>query len=129
MAKVLIVDDNDAFRRLCAEFIKFDGHQVLTARSGRETVPLVRQERPDILLLDIMMPGVDGYEVCRQIKSDPEIKDTMVVMLTALPPNERFKSFQAGADDHITKPIESRRLRDLVRRLVERKGRGEDSAH
>jgi two-component system cell cycle response regulator len=120
MAKVLIVDDNESFRRLNAEFIKMDGHEVLTARNGRETIDLVRQEHPDILLLDIMMPGIDGYEICRSIKSDPDTQETMVVMITALPPSERFKSYQAGADEHITKPIQSRQLRDLVRRLVAR---------
>ena len=121
MAKVLVVDDNESFRRLNAEFIKMDGHEVLTARNGRETFDLVRQERPDILLLDIMMPGIDGYEICRQIKSDPDTQGTTVVMITALPPSERFKSDQAGADEHITKPIQSRQLRDLVRRLVARR--------
>ena len=126
MAKVLIVDDNEAFRRLNAEFIKMDGHTVLTARNGRETLDLVRQEHPDILLLDVMMPGIDGYKICRKVKSDPETQDTMVVMVTALPPHERFKSFQAGADEHITKPLQSRQLRDLVRRLVARKKQGDN---
>ena len=123
MVKVLIVDDSESFRRLNAEFIKMDGHEVITARTGRETVDLVRQERPDILLLDIMMPGVDGYQICRQIKSDAEIQDTMVIMLTALPASTRFKSFQAGADEHVTKPIQSRQLRDMVRRLAEQRRR------
>jgi two-component system cell cycle response regulator len=126
MAKVLIVDDNESFRRLNAEFIKMDGHEVLTARNGRETLDLVRREHPDILLLDIMMPGIDGYEICRKIKSDKSTQDTTVVMVTALPPNERFKSFQAGADEHITKPIQSRQLRDLIRRLVARKEQGDN---
>jgi CheY-like chemotaxis protein len=98
-----------------------DGHQVLIARSGRETLQLVRENQPDILLLDIMMPGIDGYEICRQIKSDPATRDTVVVMLTALPRTERFKSFQAGADEHITKPVPSRQLRETVRQLAERK--------
>ena len=126
MAKVLIVDDNESFRRLNAEFIKMDGHQVLTARNGRETLDLVRRERPDVLLLDIMMPGIDGYQICRSIKSDPDTQETMVIMITALPLSERFKSYQAGADEHITKPIQARQLRDLVRRLIARKKQGGD---
>jgi CheY-like chemotaxis protein len=126
MAKVLIADDSESFRRLNAEFLKMDGHQVLIARSGRETLELVREEQPDILLLDIMMPGIDGYTICRQIKSDPIMKDTMVVMLTALPQSERFKSFQAGADEHISKPVPSRQLRDTVRQLAARKKQDED---
>lgn len=118
MAKVLIIDDNVSFRRLNAEFLKLDGHEVLTADTGDGALDLVRRERPDILLLDIMMPGMDGYETCRQIKSDPQTEDTIVVMLTALPQSERFKSYQAGADEHVTKPLPSRELRDLVRRLM-----------
>ena len=119
MAKVLIIDDNVSFRRLNAEFLKLDGHEVLTSDTGDGALDLIRQERPDILLLDIMMPGIDGYETCRQIKSDPQTQDTLVVMLTALPHSERFKSYQAGADEHVTKPLPSRELRDLVRRLME----------
>jgi CheY-like chemotaxis protein len=65
-----------------------------------------------------MMPGTDGYEICRQIKDDPSTQDTMVIMITALPPSERFKSMQAGADEHISKPIESRQLRDMIKRLA-----------
>ena len=124
MAKVLIVDDSEAFRRLNAAFLKLDGHEVLTAHDGLETLHLVRTERPDVLLLDIMMPGTDGYEICRQIKSDPATCDTMVVMLTSLPRSERYRSFLAGAQEHVTKPIVSRQLRDLVRRLVENRERG-----
>lgn len=123
MAKVLIVDDNEAFRRLNAEFLKMDGHQVFSARNWRETLELVRQEHPEIILLDVMMPGMDGYDICRQIKSDPETAETVVVMVTALPPSERFKSFQAGAAEHITKPIQARELRDLIRRLARRPSR------
>ena len=128
MAKVLIVDDNDSFRRLNAEFIKMDGYQVLTARNGRETLNLVQQEHPDILLLDIMMPGIDGYEICRQIKADPDTQHTLVVMVTALPPSERFKSYQAGADEHVTKPLQSRQLRDLIKRLAARIKRSRKSS-
>jgi two-component system cell cycle response regulator len=103
-----------------------DGHEVLTARNGRETLDLVRREHPDVLLLDIMMPGIDGYAICRSIKSDPNTQETMVVMITALPPSERFKSYQAGADEHITKPVQARQLRDLVRRLIASKKQGGD---
>jgi two-component system alkaline phosphatase synthesis response regulator PhoP len=127
MAKVLIVDDSEAFRRLNAELLKMDGHQVLMARNGRETLDLVRTERPDILLLDIMMPGIDGYQVCRQIKGDPDLKATIVVMVTAISQSARYRSLQAGADQHITKPISAREMREMVRSFAQRKtgdGRG-----
>jgi CheY-like chemotaxis protein len=122
MAKVLIVDDSEAFRRLNAEILKMDGHQVLMARNGRETLELVRSERPDILLLDIMMPGLDGFEVCRELKGDPVTRGTVVVMVTALSESVRYRALQAGADEYVTKPITSRKMRDLVRTLTERGG-------
>ena len=125
MAKVLIVDDNEGFRRLNAEFLKMDGHQVLMARNGRETLGLVQAEHPDILLLDVMMPGIDGYQVCRQIKNDPATHETIIIMVTALSESERFKSYQAGADKHVTKPISSRDMREMVKRLVARKKRND----
>jgi CheY-like chemotaxis protein len=117
VSKVLIVDDNRSFRQLSAELLRLDGHEVLTAANGRETRRLLRSERPEIVLLDIMMPGDDGYAVCRQIKSDPATADTMVVVITALPREARYKSLQAGADAHLSKPIASRDLRALVNRL------------
>jgi len=120
MAKVLIVDDSEAFRRLNAEILKMDGHQVLMARDGRETLDLVRSERPDVILLDIMMPGLDGFDVCRELKGDPATRDTMVVMVTALSESARYRAIQAGADGYVTKPITSREMRDLVRTLTER---------
>jgi DNA-binding response OmpR family regulator len=122
MAKVLIVDDSEAFRRLNAEILKMDGHQVLMARNGRETLELVRSERPDILLLDIMMPGLDGFEVCRELKGDPVTRGTVVVMVTALSESVRYRALQAGADVYVTQPLTSREMRDLVRTLTERRG-------
>jgi len=128
MAKVLIVDDNESFRRLNAQFLKMDGHEVFMARNGRETLDLVQQEHPDILLLDIMMPGMDGYAVCRKIKSDPTTQDTMVIVITALPKSSRARAVLAGADEHVTKPVHSRRLRDMVRQLADRKQRAKRDA-
>ena len=120
MTVVLIVDDNQSFRQLNAEFLRMDGHVVLTAGGGWETLDLVRAERPDIVLLDIMMPGIDGYEICRRIKSDPATAQALVVVITALPPNARYKSLQAGADEHVSKPVTSRELRAIVHRLARR---------
>ncbi len=67
------------------------------------------------------MPGIDGYEVCRLVKSDPETRDTTVIMVTVLSEGERFKSYQAGADEHISKPISARQMRSMVQELVWRK--------
>ncbi len=119
MAKVLIIDDNEAFLELNAAFLSLDGHTVLTSDNAQETLKLVREERPDILLLDIVMPSMDGYQVCRQIKEDPATCDTLVVMMTALPASSRARSREAGADAHIAKPIPSRELREIIQQLAE----------
>jgi len=116
---VLIVDDNEAFLELNAAFLSLDGHAVLTSDNARETLDLVRKEHPDIVLLDIVMPGVDGYQVCRQIKDDPATRDTLIVMMTALPASSRAHSREAGADAYIAKPIASQELRAIVQRLAE----------
>jgi CheY-like chemotaxis protein len=120
MAKVLIVDDNRAFLELNAAFLSLDGHQVLTTDSAQETLDLVRKQRPDIVLLDIVMPGMDGYQVCREIKEDPATRDTLVVMMTALAGSSRTHSREAGADAYIAKPVPSRELRETIQALIKR---------
>jgi CheY-like chemotaxis protein len=125
MAKVLIVDDNKAFLELNAAFLSLAGHTVLTCDNGQQTLDLVREERPDIVLLDIVMPNMDGYQVCRQIKEDPATRDTLVVMLTALPGSSRVHSREAGADAYIAKPVPSRQLREIVQELVEGRSPGQ----
>jgi two-component system cell cycle response regulator len=121
MAKVLVVDDRETFRTLNAKILELDGHHVTTAGSGRNALTIIRTEHPDIVLLDVMMPGMDGYQVCRQIKQDPETRDIIVVMLTAIPQDTSSRSFQAGADGHISKPISPTEMRDLVRQWSAKK--------
>jgi CheY-like chemotaxis protein len=121
MAKVLIVDDNEAFLELNAAFLSLDGHQVLTSDKAQGTLDLVREHHPDIVLLDIVMPGMDGYQVCRQIREDPATRGTLVVMITALAGSSRAHSREAGADAYIAKPIPSRELRETIQTLIERR--------
>jgi CheY-like chemotaxis protein len=124
MAKVLIVDDNRAFLELNAAFLSLDGHEVLTSDNARQTLDLVREQHPDVVLLDIVMPGIDGYQICRQIKDDPATHNTLVVMMTALPASSRAHSRDAGADAYIAKPILSQELRQTIRTLTERERPG-----
>lgn len=121
MAKVLVIDDHETFRTLSAKILKLDGHQVITAGNGRDALAIVRAQRPDIVLLDVMMPGMDGYQICRRIKQDPVTKDSVVVMVTGIPEEASSRSFQAGADDHVSKPISPTQMRDLVQRWLARK--------
>jgi CheY-like chemotaxis protein len=119
MAKVLIVDDNKAFLELNAAFLSLDGHQVLTTDNAQETLDLVREQRPDVVLLDIVMPGINGYQVCREIKEDPATRDTLIVMMTALAGSSRAYAREVGADAYIAKPVPSRELRETIQALLD----------
>src|SRR6185503_11174251 len=105
-AKILVVDDTPANVKLLADLLGFKGYQVSTAATGEEGLARLAEQRPDLVLLDIMMPGMNGYEVCRAIRADPVNAVLPVVMITSLDPTqERIKGLEAGADDFLTKPI------------------------
>src|SRR5580693_3609735 len=92
---------------------------VVTASSGQECLARMAESVPDIVLLDVMMPGMDGFEVCRRIKSDPKTAHIPVVMVTALDqPSDRVAGLEAGADDFLTKPVDDAALFARVRSLV-----------
>jgi two-component system phosphate regulon response regulator PhoB len=120
--KLLIVDDEDNIRRLLAATLAGGDYAVLQARDGTQALELTRRERPDFVVLDVSMPGVDGIEVCRRIKADPALRATTVVMLTAQSQAEtRRRATQAGADAFLTKPFSPLQLLEVVeRRMVPR---------
>ncbi len=96
-------------------------HQVMTANSGIEGLQLARRHRPDLFILDIMMPGVDGYQVCRQIRGDPLLKDLPVLFLTAKAKDEdKIEGFRAGADDYLVKPFNMQELELRVKAIMRR---------
>ncbi len=104
--KILIADDNENIREALTYLLEDEGYKLSLAKDGSDTLRKVREFRPDILFLDIMMPEINGYEVCRIIKSDPAIKNTYVIMLTAkgqVAEQERGK--EVGADEYIVKPF------------------------
>jgi adenylate cyclase len=118
-AKILVVDDTEKNVKLLADLLTFKGYSVVTASGGREALQKVESERPDLVLLDVMMPDLNGYDVCRQIRQNPVIGLLPVVMVTALDPTqERVKGLEAGADDFLTKPINQAELIARVRSLV-----------
>ncbi len=121
MARILIIDDQEAFRRLNAELLKLDGHQVWTSGNGREALQIIQDESPEIVLLDLMMPGIDGFQVCRQIKSDPSTQSIIVIVITAMPNTQRLKVLQTGADEFVLKPILSSQLRELIKKYTKQK--------
>ncbi|MCJ9429230.1 PleD family two-component system response regulator [Kordiimonas marina] len=118
-ARVLVVDDVPPNVKLLEAKLTSEYFDVLTAYSGPEALEIISREHPDIILLDVMMPGMDGFEVCRRIKADPVTAHIPVVMVTALDqPSDRVAGLEAGADDFLTKPVQDLALFARVRSLV-----------
>jgi len=118
-AKILVVDDTPRNIRLLADILTAKGYEVITAASGPEALKQVEAEQPDLVLLDVVMPEMSGYEVCRKIRENPATQILPVVMVTALDPGEeRVKGLEAGADDFLTKPINQAELLARVRSLL-----------
>lgn len=107
MKKILIVDDQAEVRELVEITLRVGDHQILHAKSGEEAIEIARAEKPDLILMDIMMPGrIDGLEATKVLKNDSETKDTTIIMLTAKgQESDRESGFMAGADDYFIKPF------------------------
>jgi len=121
-ARILIVDDVPANARLLDSKLTAEYYQVAIARDGFEAVRMAREWQPDLILLDIMMPGMDGYQCCSQLKDDPATLHIPVVMVTALgEPEERLRGLEAGADDFLTKPVDLDTLAARTRSLIRMK--------
>ncbi|MCA9949475.1 MAG: response regulator transcription factor [Anaerolineales bacterium] len=121
MATILVIDDDDLVSRTLQRALKMYGHQVMTANSGIEGLQLARRHKPELFILDIMMPGVDGYQVCRQIRGDPLLKDLPVLFLTAKAKDEdKIEGFRAGADDYLVKPFNMQELELRVKAILRR---------
>jgi adenylate cyclase len=118
-AKMLVVDDTAKNVKLLADLLGATGYSVVTAESGREALAQLEAEGPDLILLDVVMPEMSGYEVCEKIRANPATRILPVVMVTALDPGEeRVKGLDAGADDFLTKPINRAELLARVRSLL-----------
>jgi two-component system cell cycle response regulator len=118
-ARVLVVDDILANVKLMAARLSAEYFEVLTAFNGHEALELLQTERVDVVLLDVMMPGMDGFEVCRRIKSAPKTLHIPVVMVTALDqPSDKVQGLEAGADDFLTKPVDDIALITRVKNLA-----------
>ncbi|MDX2306101.1 MAG: response regulator [Microscillaceae bacterium] len=119
MKKVLIVDDEPNILMSLEFLMKKQGYKVFIARDGHEALDIIRQETPDLIILDIMMPEVDGYEVCRHIRESNEFSQTRIVFLSAKSKSSEIeKGYQIGADLYITKPFSTRNLVKSIQELL-----------
>jgi CheY-like chemotaxis protein len=119
MGKVLVVDDDPSVRLLCSTVLTTEGFEVLEAQDGVSCIALAREQLPDLVLLDWMMPGVDGIDTLRAIKNAGGTRHIPVVMLTALDSTAQIHmATQVGADGYMTKPFEVQDLLSLVRRFT-----------
>ena len=111
MARILVIEDEPDLQKVLAFNLKQAGHQVTSALRGREGLDLARAERPDLVLLDLMLPDLPGTDICKALRRDPRAKDIAIVMLTAKGEEiDRVVGFELGADDYLVKPFSIREL-------------------
>ncbi|MCW5898507.1 MAG: response regulator transcription factor [Flavobacteriales bacterium] len=121
--KVLLVDDEPDIVELLKYNLEREGYHVTTALNGKDALKQARATRPDLIVLDIMMPGMDGVEVCNQLRQLPEFKNTLITFLTARSEDySQIAGFDAGADDYITKPVRPKVFISKVKALLKRSG-------
>ena len=122
--KILVIDDEPQIVEICSDYIKAAGYEVISAANGIEGLLKARQEKPDLIVLDIMMPEMDGFEFCRTIRRE---NDVPIIMLTArVEETDKLIGLELGADDYITKPFSPRelvaRIRVVLKRIVNEPG-------
>lgn len=120
---VLIVEDEPDIRHMLMHLVKAEGYRVLAAETGEEGLELAQTHKPALVTLDRMLPGIDGIEVCRQLRADPKTAGIYVIMVTALgEADDRIDGFEVGADDYLPKPFDNRelvlRIKSAVRRIT-----------
>ncbi|MCU0571744.1 MAG: response regulator transcription factor [Syntrophobacteraceae bacterium] len=119
--KIVVVEDDKDILQLLAYNMQASGFEVLTSRDGFEALTVVRQSAPDLVILDLMLPNLDGFEVCKELKRDPETKHIPILMLTARGEEvDRIVGLELGADDYVVKPFSPRELILRVRAILRR---------
>ena len=116
---ILIVDDERDLVEVLKLKLETEGYSTNEAYDGNAALEQVRQKRPDLILLDIMMPELNGYQVCRELKKDPNYKDIPIMMLTAkAQESDKFWGIETGADEYITKPFDFKKLLESIRKFL-----------
>ena len=119
--KLLIADDEKYIHDLLAKFLSVDEFDIIHAYDGKETLKLAEEHLPDLILLDIMMPLMDGRDICKKLRNDPEKKKVKIIMLTAKDEQyDRILGFELGADDYITKPCSMSYLARRIKKVCNR---------
>ena len=119
--KILLVDDEPDILEIIGYNLSHEGYQIVTASNGKEAVIKAQKELPQLIIMDVMMPEMDGMEACEQIRKIPELKDTVITFLTARSEDySQVAGFDAGADDYITKPIKPKVLVSKIKALLRR---------
>jgi DNA-binding response OmpR family regulator len=117
--RILIVDDDPVIVRLLQINFRLEGYEVDAASRGEEALRMVQEHRPDVVVLDVMMPGLDGWEVCRQLKANPEVRHVPVIFLSARAQDEdRQRGYSLGVDEYVTKPFDPAHLVEIVDRAL-----------
>jgi two-component system alkaline phosphatase synthesis response regulator PhoP len=118
---ILVVDDEPHIVEIVCDYLKQAGYRVVTAADGQTALTLARHERPDLIVLDLLLPGIDGLDVCRRLRQDLGLADTPIVMLTArVEETDKLIGLELGADDYVTKPFSPRELVARVRAVLRR---------
>ena len=126
--KILVVDDEDHIVELISYNLINAGYSVITANNGIDAVRISKEESPNLILLDLMLPGLDGYDVCKAIRSDVSTKDSSIIMLTAKGEElDKILGLELGADDYITKPFSIRELLARIKAILRRSKHSENS--
>ncbi|CAD7780363.1 MAG: Transcriptional regulatory protein SrrA [Candidatus Methanoperedenaceae archaeon GB50] len=119
MKKILIVDDEERVRRLIETTLDIGDFQIFQAKDGEEALKIAQEEKPALILLDIMMPGMDGFEVCKRLKNNSETKSSYIIMLTAKGQKQDIeKGYTVGADDYFVKPFSPMELLNKVEQVL-----------
>jgi CheY-like chemotaxis protein len=116
---ILIVEDSELNRRLLEAVLEPRGYRLLVAEDGESSLLMAREEQPDLILMDVLLPGIDGYEATRTLRADPETGRLVIVALTASATSEeREQAMAAGCDGYIPKPIDTRAFPEQIRRFL-----------
>jgi two-component system alkaline phosphatase synthesis response regulator PhoP len=125
--RVLIAEDDPQSAELLEAYLAESGYEIKTAADGQETLQKIHDWRPDLVLLDVMMPRISGFQVCKLVRSDPQLRATAILMITALDqPSDIERAVEAGTDDFLTKPINKKELLLRVQALLESRHKQRD---